>query len=145
MTWLDESRRTAFQNNSHLWKDRGRGPRAVQELTQALPEELRRRALATGNELILPYEDTLTAIAIATEQEIAVLGFEAGEVLGSGFQVLDYNGYDLKFSGDWKAYVRANNTEAEHWVKEHRYGKNHGYVLTSISEKEFAELHSEKR
>jgi hypothetical protein len=139
VTWLDESRRAAF--NLHFGTDRQNNrARAIEDLTQALPEDLRQRSLATGNELILPYEDTLTAIAIANERDIAILGFEAGEVLDSGFQVLDYNGYDFKFSGDWKAYVQANNAAAEQWVREHRFGKNHGYVVTSTSEREFAEL-----
>jgi hypothetical protein len=74
----------------------------------------------------------LTAIAIANERDLAVLGFEAGEVLDSGFRAIDYNGYDFKFSGDWQVYVRTNNAEAERWVCEHRYGKNHGYVYVYI-------------
>jgi hypothetical protein len=67
------------------------------------------------------------------------LGFEAGEVQDDGFQVVDYNGYEFTFSGDWNAFVGMNNTEAERWIKEHRFGTNHGYVVTSTSE-EFAEL-----
>jgi hypothetical protein len=32
------------------------------------------------------------------------------------------------------------NAEADRWLKEHRLGENHGYVLTSASEREFAGL-----
>lgn len=130
MSWLGDSRRS--------------GTELPGDLEQALPEELRQRAQAIGNELILSYQDTLTAIASANERDIAVLGFEAGEVLDSGFRVLDYNGYDFKFLGDWKAYVQANNAEAERWVREHRYGKSHGYIVTSTSEREFARLPQRK-
>ena len=111
---------------------------------RALPESMTKRATAIGNEFAFPFDDALIAIGIATEHDIAVLGLEAGELLGSGFRVVDYNGYAIEFSGDWKAYAVANNTEAQHWIREHRYGKDHGYILTSTSEKEFAELHGEK-
>jgi len=70
------------------------------------------------------------------------LGFDSGEVLEDGFQVLGYTGYDadVPFKGDWKTYVEAMNIEAERWLKEHRLGRNHGYILTSTSQEEFDEL-----
>jgi hypothetical protein len=84
----------------------------------------------------------LAVIGIATAREIAVLGFDSGEVREDGFQVLDYSGYDrnVTFNGDWKAYVEAMNIEAEHWIKRHRLGKNHGYIITSTPQDEYGEL-----
>ena len=111
-----------------------------QALNEILPQEVRQRSTLCGNEIVLSYEDVVTAIDLATAQQIAVLGFEAGEVKANGFQTIDYNGYDLKFSGDWNAFVLANNAEAIRWIKEHRYGQGFGYIVTSISEKEFAKL-----
>jgi len=112
------------------------------ELERILPEHVKRRAISIGNELIVPYDDALAAIATATEHQIAVLGFDCGEVLEDGFRVLDYSGYDrdIPFRGTWKGYVAAMNSEAERWIKGHPFGSNHGYVLTSTSEKEFAQL-----
>ncbi len=136
MNWIDQERRDAFSRRKYLPLG---GVQPV-ELDRILPEEMRNRALAIGNELILSYDDALAAIGIATEHQIAVLGFEAGEVQDDGFQVVDYNGYEFTFSGDWSAFVRMNNTEAERWITEHRFGKNYGYVITSTSEREFAEL-----
>ena len=43
----------------------------------------------------------------------------------------------IHFTGDWLAYVVTLNTEAEHWINEHRYGTNHGYILTFASKSEF--------
>jgi hypothetical protein len=37
------------------------------------------------------------------------------------------------------------NTEAEHWIKLPRLGENHGYILTSASEAEFASLANKKK
>jgi hypothetical protein len=142
VSWVDQSRREAFETSLRLSAERRGelvgGKPFARELDRVLPEETKARALAIGNELILPYEDALAAIAIATQDQIAVLGFESGEVLDTGFQVLGYNGYDFKFHGDWNAYVLANNNAAELWIKANRVGRNHGYVITSVSEKEFA-------
>jgi hypothetical protein len=42
------------------------------------------------------------------------------------------------FTGDWKAYVATMNAEADCWIRKHPLGENHGYILTSASEREFA-------
>jgi hypothetical protein len=57
-----------------------------------------------------------------------------------GPRLADASGY-IPFIGDWKAYVATMNAEAERWIKGHRLGENHGYILSSASEKEFASLH----
>jgi hypothetical protein len=146
MDWIEESRRSAFERGERIRArqraDSSEWVRITRDLDRALSEDIRLRAIAIGNELIFSYEDALAAIGIATEREIAVLGFDSGEVLEDGFQVLGYAGYDgnVRFTGNWKAYVEAMNIEAERWIKEHRLGRNHGYILTSTSQKEFDEL-----
>ena len=110
------------------------------ELERLLPDELKGSALTTGNELVLPYGEALDAIVIATKHQIAVLGLDAFEVRNDGLQTVylaDASSYIL-FTGDWRAYVAALNAEAERWLKEHRLGENHGYILSSTSEREFA-------
>jgi hypothetical protein len=143
VSWIDDSRREAFENNervrvAHRGSQVG-GGEISRDLNNCLPGDIRKRAVAIGNELILSYEDALAAVGIATEFQIAVLGFDSGEVLGDGFKILDYTGYDrdIPFEGDWKTYVSAMNVEAEHWIKGHQVGENHGYILTSASAREF--------
>ncbi|MGA7063217.1 MAG: hypothetical protein WBY69_18560 [Candidatus Acidiferrales bacterium] len=67
MNWIDQKRRDAFSRRKYLSPG---GERAI-ELHRILPEEMKNRALAIGNELILGYEDALAAIGIATEHQIA--------------------------------------------------------------------------
>lgn len=47
---------------------------AMGELERILPSELTDAALASGNELVLPYVEALRAIVVATRHQIAVLG-----------------------------------------------------------------------
>jgi hypothetical protein len=54
------------------------------ELERILPSELTDAALASGNELVLPYVEALHAIVVATTHQIAVLGLEAFEVRKDG-------------------------------------------------------------
>jgi hypothetical protein len=140
MSWIEESRRSAFECGAvRRAKRSANEPERPKDLNRALSEDVRLRAIAIGNELILPYEDALAAIGIANEHEIAVLGFDSGEVLGGGFQILDYTGYDanIPFIGDWITYVKDMNVAAKRWIEGHRLGKNQGYIITSVSQKEF--------
>jgi hypothetical protein len=144
MSWTDQLRRDAFEKTLRLRAQRPRGvverSMSVGELADFLSEEVKDRALAIGNELILPHEDALDAIAIAIRHQIAVLGLESGEVQDDGFQILGYTGYDFRFSGDRNAYVLANNNAAELWIRSHRLGRNHGHVVTSAPERKFVSL-----
>lgn len=112
------------------------------DLERIFTGDIAKRAVKIGNELALCYEDALAAIQIATANRIAILGFDSGELLKDGFQVVDYSGYDrdISFNGDWKGYVAAMNADAETWIKRRQFAKNHVYVLTSTSEEEFAQL-----
>lgn len=81
----------------------------VGDLERLLPEDFKKRAIVSG-EWILPYADALTAIEIATEHQIAILGIDAIDILPPGkyqFYVSDYTGYDrdIEFTGNWQAYV----------------------------------------
>ena len=81
-------------------------------------------------------------MSIASEHGIAILGLEAFEVQKDGLlsvDLADASAY-IRFTGDWKTYVAAMNAEAERWIREHRLGENHGYILTSASQDEFATL-----
>ena len=113
------------------------------ELESLLPEDLKKRSTVLGNELAIPYGDTLAAIAIASTHQIAVLGFDCGELIAEKFRVLSYSGYDREVSVDqaWKEYVSATNALAEKWIKESTFrDASCGYILTSTSESEFMEL-----
>jgi hypothetical protein len=112
-----------------------------------LPDEITRLAIKLGKgilpsphtELVLPYSEALRAIRIATEHDIAVLGLEAHEVKTDGLLTIglaDASAY-IRYAGDWKVYVAKMNSAAELWITEHRLGENHGYILTSTSEREF--------
>jgi hypothetical protein len=147
MEWLEETRRNGFVD--HLKRIPSAGTASAPDeskiagkLDGILPAPIRDRALSIGNELILPYVDALAAIAIANEYQIAVLGLDSGEVREDGFQFLDSTMYDrgIEFTGDWSPHVAAMNAEAERWIKGHRIGKNCGYILTSTSKEEFAQL-----
>jgi hypothetical protein len=110
----------------------------VDELECILPEELKNCALAFGNELVLPYAEPLAAIVIATNHQIAVLGRDAFRIQKDGLRTIhlgDASRY-IAFTGDWRAYVANLNAETERWLKEHRLGENHGYILSSTSERE---------
>lgn len=66
------------------------------ELECLLPDELKNGALASGNELVLPYAEALAAIVIATNHQIAVLGLDAFEVHKDGLRTVylaDASGY----------------------------------------------------
>jgi hypothetical protein len=151
MSWIDDSRREAFEKFVRVRAERrteeGEYDGTVGDLNRALPVEIKKRALEIGNEYILCYEDALQSIAIASGHRVAVLGFESGEVLDDGYRVVNYSGYDekIEFAGDWDAYVAAINAEAEGWIQEHPLGRNYGYVLTSTSEREFAEVQRLRR
>jgi hypothetical protein len=110
------------------------------DLECALLEDLKKAAISSEHELVLPYAEALTAIAVATEYQIAVLGLESFEAQNNGLLTVDYSRYEFRIAGSWSEFVRTNNAEAERWIKEHRLGENHGYILTSTSEKEFASL-----
>lgn len=118
-------------------------------LESILPDDITRQALTLGRELassrtelVLPYAQALQAIVIASEHEIAILGVEAFELKNEGLftvALADASAY-IPFTGDWKNYVARTNTEAGDWLGDHRLGENHGYILTSTSEKEFSLL-----
>jgi hypothetical protein len=136
MEWIDEKRRKAFENLVRGTTAESRG-----HLDRLLPDDVKERALPRGNELILSYGDALMAVAVASEHQIAVLGFDAGEVTDHGFQSLSFSGYDreIEFIGEWSSYVSLINRQAERWIREHPLPENHGYILTSASERELQE------
>jgi hypothetical protein len=112
------------------------------DLESVLPDDLKKKAIPSGHEIVFAYDEALSAIGIATDHEIAVLGLESFEVRNDGLQPVDYSGYEFRVTGSWSEFVKTNNVEAERWIKEHPLGENHGYILTSTSKNEFASLKS---
>jgi len=111
------------------------------KLDEILPEELKQDALPSGNELILNYLSALAAIRIAAENQIAVLGLELFEMRPDGIVTVSYTGYDKEIKrgeGDWGAYAKAMNLEAEKWLHSNKLEGNHGYILMSATEIELA-------
>ena len=111
------------------------------QLERLLPAEWKRSGRVSGNELVLEWSRALGAIRIATENQVAILGFEAFELREDGLLTVDYSGYDrdVSCSEDWNSYVRAMNDEAVKWINAHRFDANHGYIVTSATEGELAE------
>ena len=118
----------------------------IGDLERLFPEDFKKRAIISG-EWILPYADALSAIEIATAHQIAILGIDAIDILPPGkyqFYVSNYTGYDreIKFAGNWEAYVQKMNAHAQLWLKAHILGEGHGYSIASASEREFRKLDS---
>jgi hypothetical protein len=111
------------------------------ELECILPDELKNAAVESGKELLLPYVAALAAITVASNHQIAILGIEAFEIRNDGLRTVNYSdpSASIPFTGDWKAYVENMNAESERWLAEHPFGENHGYILTSASERELAD------
>jgi hypothetical protein len=114
------------------------------DLEDVLPKDLKVNAVPCGRELVLPYTAALGAIRIATGRAIAVLGVEAFEVKDEGLLTVDMDDASrcVPYTGNWGKYVAEMNAEAERWIREHRLGENHGYILASASQREFASLKS---
>ena len=111
------------------------------DLENILPDELKKPLAMAGNEHVLPYSEALRAIGVASQHHIAVLGLELFEIRKDGLLTIDYSGYDrdIPVTGDWNTYVAQMNSEAESWIKAHLGEGNHGYILTSASERELAD------
>jgi hypothetical protein len=112
----------------------------MSDLKMVLPAELRKRTLWPGNELVLPYAAASSAVNIATEHQVAVLGLLALEVLKDGLRTVDCSEYCVPYTDDWLSYVIVANADAGCWLDQHTYGANYGYVLTSASNREFAKI-----
>ncbi len=109
-------------------------------LEEILPDEIKRNAVLSGQEIVLTLPHAQRAIAFATQHLIAVLGIESFRILDDSLGVLDYSGYNLGLRGDWQEFVRLNNSEAVKFLAEHELGVGYRYILTSTSEKEYREL-----
>lgn len=85
------------------------------QLEHLLPDQIKERALPSGSELVLCYDDALTAIQVAAEHDIAVLGLEAFEIQQDSLLTVSYTGYDMEptcFS-DWKFFARSHERRSE--------------------------------
>ena len=116
-------------------------------LESILPAHITGQAIAledreADRELVLPYAQALQTISIATEHLIVILGLDAFEVRKEGLLTVSMTDASkvVRYTGDWDAYVAIMNAQADRWLREHRLGENHGYILTSASKKEFGLL-----
>lgn len=110
------------------------------DLALALTAELQHAAKAFGNELFFRYHDVTGVIETATQHRVAILGLEFFELCNDGLRTFNYTGYEFQFTGDWGAFVIANNEQALQFVEANRGKENEGYILTSTSYKEFSNL-----
>ena len=60
------------------------------DMEKNLPDEVKGGTLWPGNELVLPHAEASSAVGIATEHQIAVLGFEAFKVQKDALLTVDY-------------------------------------------------------
>jgi hypothetical protein len=86
----------------------------VGKLEEVLPDELKKGAIASGNELLLPFAEASAAILLATEHQVAVLGVDAFEVRPDGLATVALfdPSCNIALTGDWKAYVTLVNAES---------------------------------
>jgi hypothetical protein len=110
------------------------------DLEKALPGDIANAAARYGNELVLSLSCAKTAVRVAGENSIAVLGVEVFEILNDGLAVDGYSVYEFFRLGDWKDFVTLNNAAALRFIEENDRGERFGYVLTSTSEREFDQL-----
>lgn len=111
----------------------------MDDLTSIVPTDLLGRARRNEKEYVFPHPDVLDVIRLATEHDVAILGVEVFEVK-EGLRVEDYSGYEFASCDDWRDFVRINNSAALEFVRSHPAGEDHGYILTSASEREFRQL-----
>lgn len=111
----------------------------MDDLISIVPTEILDRARRDGKEFVFPHPDVLDVIRLATEHDVAILGIEVFEVK-AGLLVEDYSGYEFPHGDDWRDFVRDNNSAALEFVCRHPAGGDHGYILTSASEREFRQL-----
>lgn len=111
----------------------------MEDLISIVPAELLDRARLNETEFVFAHPDVLDVIRIATEHAVAILGIEVFEVK-DGLLAQDYSGYEFPSGDDWRDFVLVNNRAAMEFVRSHPAGEDHGYILTSSSEREFRQL-----
>ena len=112
----------------------------MKDLCDALPTNLRIRARESENELLFPFPDIVEVIDFATHHGIAVLGLEVFQVEADSLRVLGFSRYEVPYPGDWNEFVESNNAQALQLVQAFPRGEEHGYILSSASEREFRDL-----
>jgi hypothetical protein len=104
-----------------------------------LPADLLRRTWKNEDEFVFPYPEVIRGIEAATAHDIAILGVEVFEI-DDRLVAQEYSGYEFRDESDWRTFVQANNAAALEFVRSHRKGEDHGYILTATSEREFRQL-----
>ena len=109
-------------------------------LDSLVPPNLKARAVQLGDEFVYPYPDVLDVIGIANQNRISILGSEFFRIQADGLATMAISGYEIRFSGEWDAFVRENNELAVTFAEQNRKGGKYGFVLTSTSADEFKQL-----
>jgi hypothetical protein len=107
---------------------------------QLLPVDLVSRSECLGEERAIPFPDVLTAISVATANEIAVLGVEVYLISGATTSFKDYSEYEVAFGGDWSRFVEENNGAATEFISKNPLFDGFRYVLTVADQDEFQKL-----
>ena len=111
------------------------------DLDSLIPEAIRKLAVKSGSEWLYPRNAINQVIAIADDNEVAILGVEVFRILSSGLQTEAISGYELPFSGDWKDFANKNNALALEFVRQTPQEAPHtGYILTAVDKDEFVKL-----
>jgi hypothetical protein len=83
-------------------------------------------------EWILPKQQGLEAVELATEAQVAVLGVQHMEVCGQEVRLAAFTRYRYEFSGDWTGFVRQNNRAAARFLADKPDSDNSRYIMTSV-------------
>ncbi len=109
------------------------------DFEKVLPREIKDASVLSGEERLIPLSKLREAIQCAGQNLIAVLGVEVHRILSDGLRTEGYSGYEFKLNGNWASFVSQNNESASTYIDQHPFGEGYGYILTTISEKEFAQ------
>lgn len=90
--------------------------------------------------MAIPFTDVLTAISIATVNEIAVLGVEVYLISKATTSFKDYSEYSVAFRGDWSTFVEESNKAATEFISKNPLFDGFRYVLTVVDQDEFQTL-----
>ena len=94
-----------------------------------------------GGEPAFTFPDVLDAILTCSWHEIAVLGVELMRMASQGYSTESLSPYEVQLNGySWHEFVDLNNKQAAEYVKQHRGGDDHFYLLTASQQREFSSL-----
>ena len=94
-----------------------------------LPPDLQAQATILAGEAAWPVESARSVIEFCRQHEIAVVGVEEWVPVGDNPRVLGWSGYNIRFAGDWTAYVEEN---ARHALEEIKWAQAAGGLPADV-------------